>query len=102
MTLADDIAQDLSQRIRDRRAKPEQLTLAALAAEYGVSAMPIRQALEQLEDKGLVLRQANGRLTAARSLPKRKAPRKSSSRTSTTRAASPSYGSSPAWPAPRG
>ncbi|MGK0303169.1 MAG: DNA-binding GntR family transcriptional regulator [Planctomycetota bacterium] len=66
MTLTDDITRDLTQRIRAQRAKPEQLTLAALANEYGVSATPIRQALARLMASGLVERLANGRLANGR------------------------------------
>lgn len=67
MTLTDDITRDLTARLRCQSATPEQLTLSALAAEYGVSATPVRLALAQLIDSGLLERLANGRL-----LPKRR------------------------------
>ena len=77
MTLTDDITRDLTQRIRARGEAPEQLTLAALANEYGVSATPIRLALARLMDSGLVERLANGRLSpgqkAIRGRPSKKA-----------------------------
>lgn len=71
MTLTDDITRDLGQRIRAHRATAEQLTLAALANEYGVSATPVRQALARLVDNGLVERLANGRLSPGRRTAKR-------------------------------
>ncbi|MFT4840376.1 MAG: DNA-binding GntR family transcriptional regulator [Planctomycetota bacterium] len=72
MTLTDDITRDLGQRIRAHRATAEQLTLAALANEYGVSATPVRQALARLVDNGLVERLANGRLSPGRRTAKRR------------------------------
>ena len=72
MTLTDDITRDLTQRLRAQRQMPEQLTLAALANEYGVSATPIRQALARLMDSGLVERLANGRLATGRGTSQRR------------------------------
>ncbi|MCK5941793.1 MAG: GntR family transcriptional regulator [Planctomycetes bacterium] len=63
MTIADDIEADLGDRIRRRAALPDRLTLDALATSYGVSATPVRQAIERLVDAGLVAREPNGRLT---------------------------------------
>lgn len=71
MTLVDDITNDLDRRIRQRRANPDQLTLASLAREYGVSATPVRQALARLEEQGLLRRHDNGRLRLAGNLPAR-------------------------------
>lgn len=62
MTLTDDITYDLARRIRTQQVKPRQLTLVALASEYGVSATPVRQAIQRLIADGLVDRLPNGRL----------------------------------------
>ena len=80
MTLTDDITRDLTQRLRAQRQMPEQLTLAALANEYGVSATPIRQALARLMDSGLVERLANGRLSPGHKDDTRTPPRKKAAR----------------------
>ena len=66
MTLSDEIARDLPHRLRSAAAKPERLTLAFLASAYGVSATPVRQAIERLAAEGVVERLPNGRLVLAR------------------------------------
>lgn len=66
MTLALDIERDLAERIRRRSALPDRLTVRALAAHYGVSATPVRRAIEGLEREGWLERLGNGRLVARR------------------------------------
>lgn len=82
MTLVDDITNDLDRRLRQRRASPEQLTLAALASEYGVSATPVRQALARLEEQGLLERHDNGTMRPSGAPPARTARRRRSQRSS--------------------
>lgn len=65
MTIAQHIERDLAERIRSRRGPPLRLTLGALATEYGVSATPVRQAIDRLVDTGVLTRLENGRLSAS-------------------------------------
>jgi len=58
------IEQDLEARIREGAGLPEKLTLGGIASLYGVSATPVRRAVDALIEKKLVVKQANGRLAA--------------------------------------
>lgn len=69
MNLSDRIEQDLAARLAADQPLPFRLTLSDLARHYGVSAMPVRQAVERLVDAGHLLRQDNGRLEAAAGRP---------------------------------
>lgn len=60
--LAESIERDLAERIRGRRALPSRLTLGALAEAYGVSATPVRTAIDGLVRKRLLRRDGAGRL----------------------------------------
>ena len=53
-TIREYLEQDLAERIRSGLAGRNDLTLKALAAHYGVSFTPIRQALRSLAAAGLV------------------------------------------------
>ena len=61
-TIREYLEQDLAERIRSGLAGRNDLTLKALAAHYGVSFTPIRQALRSLAAAGLVAKGTNGRL----------------------------------------
>ena len=61
-TIREYLEQDLAERIRSGLAGRNDLTLKALAANYGVSFTPIRQALRSLAAAGLVAKGTNGRL----------------------------------------
>lgn len=56
------VQRDLEFRIRSGADLPEKLTLSAIALLYGVSATPVRSALEQLVEQKLIIKQENGRL----------------------------------------
>lgn len=58
------IEQDLESRIRAGAGLPEKLTLGGIASSYGVSATPVRRAIDALIAKNLVLKLDNGRLEA--------------------------------------
>ncbi len=62
MTISQYIAEDLEARIRSGAPLPDKLTLGSIAESYGVSATPVRLALECLIDKQLVEKGDNGRL----------------------------------------
>lgn len=75
MTHSAHIEQDLRRRILEGRP-PERLTLGALAEEYGVSPMPVREALTALaEEKLLVRDRPGGRLQIDEQVAKRMAKR---------------------------
>lgn len=65
MTLSEKIERDLADRLKAGR-QPCRLTLKELAAYYGVSPMPVREAVRALVKQGLVVRGANKRLVASR------------------------------------
>ena len=69
MKISTYIEQDLEARIRGGASLPEKLTLGGIASSYGVSATPVRRAVDALIEKNLVLKHTNGRLEARR--PKR-------------------------------
>jgi GntR family transcriptional regulator len=58
------LADDLAARIRAGEFRPGSRLpgRARLAAEYGVAEMTVRRAVEELEARGLVLRDARGAL----------------------------------------
>lgn len=58
------IEQDLESRIRAGTGLPEKLTLGGIASSYGVSATPVRRAVDALIAKKLVQKLHNGRLEA--------------------------------------
>ena len=63
MSLAETIERDLADRIQSGRALPARLTLGALADAYGVSATPVRTAVDGLVRRRLVRRDGSGRLS---------------------------------------
>lgn len=62
MLLSEYVQRDLEFRIRSGAELPEKLTVEAIADSYGVSATPVRQALEELVAQDLIIKQQNGRL----------------------------------------
>ncbi|WP_166825549.1 GntR family transcriptional regulator [Thalassoroseus pseudoceratinae] len=62
MTIATYIRQDLEARIRAGRDVPEKFTLAAIADQYEVSLTPVREAVDELLDQGLLIKGTNRRL----------------------------------------
>lgn len=56
------IRRDLEQRIRRGEPFGAELTLEGLASQYGVSATPVRRAIDELVADGWLLRQENRRL----------------------------------------
>ncbi len=63
--LSSTIESDMAQKISGGTLAVRPLTLAALASHYNVSITPVRQAVDQLIARGLIIRQSNGRLCAA-------------------------------------
>lgn len=63
MNLAAYIEQDLRYRIEAGKSLPEPLTLTGVSRDYGVSITPTRAAIGRLIDDGLLIKQANKRLT---------------------------------------
>ncbi|WP_442511527.1 GntR family transcriptional regulator [Novipirellula sp. SH528] len=63
------IKNDLAARLRSGRALPASLTLDALAHHYDVSFTPVRHAIAELVEEGLLNKGSNRRLTPAK-LPK--------------------------------
>ena len=63
MKISTYIEQDLEARIRKGASLPEKLTLGGIALTYGVSATPVRRAVDGLIEKKLMVRQPNGRLS---------------------------------------
>lgn len=74
MPLTKYIKRDLSARLKSGQALPAPLTIGALAEHYNVSFTPVRTAMAELIDEGLIKKGPNRRLMAV-------APRKSSART---------------------
>lgn len=66
MNISEYIATDLESKIRARADLPPKFTLHALSESYGVSATPVRRALDTLIEKGLVAKEPNGRLRVKR------------------------------------
>jgi len=66
VTIADWIERDLAHRIRAGARLPEPWSIVGIAAEYDVSATPVRRALAGLEEAGLVRRLDNGRFEPRR------------------------------------
>lgn len=62
MTIATYIRQDLEARIRAGRDMPEKFTLAAIADQYEVSLTPVREAVDELLDQGILIKGTNRRL----------------------------------------
>ena len=65
-TIADFIRRDIQQRVEAGQPAPARLTLQALAEHYDVSLSPVRQAVEQLLDAGVLIKHDNGRLDVNR------------------------------------
>lgn len=70
MSIATYIKDDLSAQLRSGRELKVPLTLGSLAGHYAVSLTPVRAAVAELIDEGLLRKGANNRLTAA--APRRK------------------------------
>lgn len=68
--LSDTIKADLATHLQTGEPLPCALNLKALAAHYGVSPMPVRQAVEGLLNEGLLRREGNGRLHSVATPPK--------------------------------
>ncbi len=66
MKISTYIEQDLEARILAGASLPEKLTLGGIASSYGVSATPVRRAIDALIEKDLVQKHTNGRLEARR------------------------------------
>jgi len=64
MSIADYIKDDLTFRLQISRELPSQLTLDSLAELYNVSFTPVRTAVAELIDQGLLIKGANRRLIA--------------------------------------
>ena len=62
MTISQYIEQDLESRIRSGRDLPSKITLGSIAETYGVSATPVRTALEGLIERRIVVKGENGRI----------------------------------------
>lgn len=69
-SLADFILHDLQTRLCSGEPLPARLTLSALATHYGVSFTPVREAVDELVDRGYLVRSASGRLSLCADLPK--------------------------------
>jgi len=65
MSIASYIKEDLAARMKSGRELPVQLTLDSLAEHYNVSFTPVRTAVAELIDEGLLEKGPNRRLTAA-------------------------------------
>ena len=66
MTLADRVQCDLVRAVETGTDPPFPLTLNGIAGAYGISPMPVRQAVETLVEKRYLLRGVNGRLAINR------------------------------------
>src|SRR5690242_16433766 len=64
MSIATYIKDDLTARLLSGQKLPTQLTLDSLAEHYNVSLTPVRSAVAELVDEGLLERRSNRRLTA--------------------------------------
>ena len=62
MTWADFITNDIENRVLNGKPLPTKLTLHSLCSEYGVSITPVRQAIDLLLQKGLLIKDKSGRL----------------------------------------
>ncbi len=62
-TMVDYIARDLRSRIQTGADLPHSLTLSSLSQLYRVSTTPVRQAVSQLVEENLLIRQDGGRLS---------------------------------------
>ncbi|XAL99679.1 GntR family transcriptional regulator [Phycisphaeraceae bacterium D3-23] len=62
MTLSDRIQRELVVLLAGSDPLPFKLTLTAISSHFGVSPMPVRQAVGELIDQGLLRKQANGRI----------------------------------------
>ncbi len=62
MTIADYIKSDIAAHIRSGQQLPAKLTVVALSQHYGVSATPVRTALDDLVDGQILKKLDNGRL----------------------------------------
>lgn len=56
------ILHDLETRLRQGQPLPARLTLSALADHYGVSFTPVREAVDELVERGFLVRASSGRL----------------------------------------
>jgi DNA-binding GntR family transcriptional regulator len=65
MSIAAYIKDDLAVRLLSGRELPSQLTLDSLAEHYNVSITPVRSAVAELIDEGLLQRRPNRRLAAS-------------------------------------
>ncbi len=66
MTLAEYIERDLAERVASGDGLPTRLTLSKLAAHYGVSVTPVRQAVDSLVAAGVLEKGGNRRLVPGR------------------------------------
>jgi DNA-binding GntR family transcriptional regulator len=64
MLITDYIKEDLSARLRSGQTLPTPLTIDAISEHYNVSFSPVRTAIAELIDEGLVVKGANRRLIA--------------------------------------
>lgn len=64
MSIATYIKDDLAAQLKSTQERPIQLTLGSLAAHYNVSLTPVRSAVAELIDEGLLEKGDNHRLTA--------------------------------------
>jgi len=62
MTLSERIEHDLAAMIDSGKPLPFRLTLSGIAQHYGVSAMPVRHAVDRLVERDVLSRLGNGRL----------------------------------------
>ena len=62
MTIAEHIRADITASLATGKELPCKLTLTALSRHYGVSLTPVRHAVEELVEAGVIRRKANGRL----------------------------------------
>jgi len=63
MSISSYIKADLNSRLRSGRKLPAPLTLQSLAEHYGVSVTPVRAAVAELIDEGILKKGANRRLS---------------------------------------
>lgn len=63
------ILHDLETRLRQGQPLPARLTLSALADHYGVSFTPVREAVDELVERGFLTRASSGRLQLSGQVP---------------------------------